>query len=193
LTSKRKEYTLTKWGWIFVAAPLLVFLFVIIRNNYFFPFYNYNSLWIVMGKISIMLIIAYVLTRTEGTKFENLVGFMVIFAFIPVFIIIFFKLSYGYLIPWIAGIVMNYLVLIGYNGWFCSHDWTYLSELYRFCTKCHRLEEDISYMSYGNYVFNNPLDIKKLKKQYRKRHSVFPFIFSLFFIESTFYFLIIKL
>lgn len=193
MTSIRKKYNLTNWGWVFVAATLLVFLTIVMRNDYFFPFYNYISLWIVMGKISIVLIIAHFLARTEGTKFENIVAFMVLFAFFPVFAITVFKLDYGYIIPWIAGIVMNYLVIIGYNGWFCSHDWTYLSALYRFCTKCHRLEEDISYISYGNYIFKNPPDIKKLKMKYRKKHSLIPFIISLFFIESTFYFLILKL
>ena len=172
-----------------MAIPIIVFLAIAIRNNYFFPFYNYISIWIVLGKISIVLIIAYVLARTEGTKFENVVGFIVMLAFIPVFIISFFKLSYGYLLPWIAGIVINYVVLIGYNGWLCPHNWN-SSETIRFCTKCHRTEINTDYWCYGNYVFENiQTTIDFIVKKFKKEHSIFPFLISLFFIEFILYFL----
>lgn len=175
-----------------MAIPIIVFLAIAIRNNFFLPFYNYISIWIVLRNISIVLIIAYVLTRTEGTKFENIVGLMVMLAFIPVFMISFFKLSYGYLLPWIAGIVMNFVVLIGYNGWLCPHNWN-SGETTRFCTKCHRTEINTEYLCYGTYQFQNIQTTKDLNKKYKKEHSIFPFLISLFFIEFILYFLMMNL
>lgn len=175
-----------------MVIPIAVFLAIAIRNNYFFPFHNYISIWIDLGKISIVLIIAYLLTRAEGTKFENIVGLMVMLAFIPVFMILFLKLSYGYLIPWIAGIYMNFCAIIGYNGWLCPHNWN-SGETTRFCTKCHRTEINTEYLSYGTYVFQNITTTKDLNKKYKKEHSIFPFLISLFFIESILYFLMINL
>ena len=192
MTSKTKEYALTKLGWFVVAIPLIAFLAIVTINKFFFTFYNDISLWIAVGKIGFILSIAYVLTRAEETILEDFVFAIVLIAFLPVLIIIKFFPSYDCIIPWIAGVVINFLFIIAYNGWLCPHNWI-SNEMYRFCTKCHRSEIDMDYLSYGTYVLKNSLIKKDLKKQYKKEHSIVPFIISLLFTESILYFLMINL
>lgn len=151
MTSKTKEYALTKLGWFVVAIPLISFLAIITINKFFFPFYNDIDLWITVGKIGFVLSIAYILTRAEETILEGFVCVIMLIAFLPVLIIIKFFPSHDYIIPWIAGIVINFLFIIAYNGWLCPHKWI-SNEMYRFCTKCHRSEMDLDYLSYGTYV-----------------------------------------
>ena len=166
MTGKTKECTLTKLGWVVIAIPIIAFLAIIVIN-FFFPFYNNISLWIVVGKISFVVIIAYLLTRIEPAVFAI---FLIAFTFI--IIIHFFFTSYNYIILWIAGILMNATLISDYNGWLCKHNWIYLSELHRFCTNCHRLEMDTSYLSYGTYMFRHSPNVENLKKEYKKKDIV---------------------
>jgi len=94
--------------------------------------------------------------------------------------------------PYVVWGAMHFMLYITYdNGWLCSHNWICLSDMYRFCTKCHRLEVDSSYGLYGEYVFKHPPNTEDLKKKYKKEHNAVSFILCLLLIEFFFYCIVI--